>query len=72
MLKANGRTGAYDIRNKYGAILKGIVRCGSCNTGMVHTYTKKAANKLYRYYVCVTAHQRGWNNCDQVRVGAGH
>ena len=70
MLKANGRTGGYDIRNKYGAILKGIVRCGSCNTGMIHTYTKKAANKLYRYYVCVTAHQRGWNNCATRSVSA--
>ena len=70
MLKANGRAGGCNIRNKYGAILKGIVRCASCNTGMVHTYTKKAANKLYRYYVCITAHQRGWSNCPTRAVSA--
>ncbi len=70
MLKANGRIGGYEIRNKYGAILKGIVRCASCNAGMIHTYTKKTANKLYRYYVCVNAHQRGWNNCATKSVSA--
>lgn len=70
MLKANGRIGGYEIRNKYNAILKGIVRCASCDAGMIHTYTKKAPNKLYRYYVCVTAHQRGWNKCATKAVSA--
>ncbi|MBZ5618921.1 MAG: recombinase family protein [Acidobacteriia bacterium] len=69
-LKANGRIGGYEVRNKYGAILKGIVRCASCDAGMIHTYTKKTANKLYRYYVCVTAHQRGWNKCATKAVSA--
>ena len=67
--EGEGRRAA-EIRNKYGAILKGIVRCGSCDAGMVHTYTKKTANKLYRYYVCVTAHQRGWNKCETRSVSA--
>ena len=69
-LKSNGRIGGYEIRNKYGAILKGILRCKSCDAGMIHTYTKKTANKLYRYYVCVTAHQRGWNKCPTRSVSA--
>ena len=38
--------------------------------GMIHTYTKKTANKLYRYYVCVTAHQHGWNKCPTRSVSA--
>ena len=37
---------------------------------MIHTYTKKTANKLYRYYVCVTAHQHGWNKCPTRSVSA--
>ena len=69
-LKSNGRIGGYEIRNKYGAILKGILRCKSCDAGMIHTYTKKTANKLYRYYVCVTAHQHGWNKCPTRSVSA--
>jgi site-specific DNA recombinase len=62
-LHFNGRTGGRQVRNKYGAVLKGILRCASCDAGMVHTYTQKTPNKLYRYYVCVNAHQKGYNQC---------
>ena len=48
-LRYNSKTGGRQIRNKYGAVLKGILRCGSCDVGMVHTYTQKAPNKLYRF-----------------------
>jgi len=69
-LRFNSRTGGRQIRNKYGAVLKGILRCGSCDVGMVHTYTQKAPNKLYRYYVCVNAHQKGYNQCQTRSVSA--
>jgi site-specific DNA recombinase len=69
-LRFNGRTGGRQIRNKYGAVLKGILLCGSCQAGMVHTYTQKAPNKLYRYYVCVNAHQKGYNQCQTRSVSA--
>jgi site-specific DNA recombinase len=69
LLKRNGRRGGRNLRNKYTALLKGLVRCASCDAGMIHTYTKKD-NRLYRYYVCVNAHQRGWNNCPTRSVSA--
>ncbi len=69
-LRFNSKTGGRQIRNKYGAVLKGILRCGSCDVGMVHTYTQKAPNKLYRYYVCVNAHQKGYNQCQTRSVSA--
>jgi len=69
-LNRNGRRGGGNYRNKYGALLKGLVRCASCDVGMVHTYTQKTPNKLYRYYVCVNAHQRGWNTCETRSVSA--
>lgn len=69
-LRFNGRTGGRQVRNKYGAVLKGILRCGSCEAGMAHTYTQKASNKLYRYYVCVNAHQRGYDQCQTRSVSA--
>jgi len=69
-LRFNGRTGGRHVRNKYGAVLKGILRCGSCEAGMAHTYTQKAPNKLYRYYVCVNAHQRGYDQCQTRSVSA--
>ncbi|MCZ2152901.1 MAG: recombinase family protein [Bryobacterales bacterium] len=69
-LRFNGRTGGRQVRNKYGAVLKGIIRCGSCDAGMAHTYTQRAPNKLYRYYVCVNAHQQGYNRCQTRSVSA--
>ena len=68
-LKRNGRRGGRNVRNKYSALLKGIVRCATCDAGMIHTYTKKK-NRLYRYYVCVKAHQRGWDKCQTRSVSA--
>ncbi|MCL4854736.1 MAG: recombinase family protein, partial [Bryobacteraceae bacterium] len=68
-LRRNGRRGGRNVRNKYSALLKGIVRCDTCDAGMIHTYTKKQ-NRLYRYYVCVNAHQRGWNKCQTRAVSA--
>lgn len=37
---------------------------------MAHTYTQKAPNKLYRYYVCVNAHQQGYERCATRSVSA--
>lgn len=68
-LKANAPGSCRSLRNKYGALLKGIVRCATCNLGMVHTYTQKDA-RLFRYYVCVRAHQRGWTQCETRSVSA--
>ena len=68
-LNRNGRRGGRNIGNKYGALLKGLVRCGTCDVGMIHTYVSKK-DRLYRYYVCVKAHQRGWAQCETRSVSA--
>lgn len=68
-LKRNGRLGGRNIGNKHGALLKGLVRCATCDVGMIHSYVKKT-NRLYRYYVCVKAHQRGWAQCETRSVSA--
>ena len=68
-LNRNGRRGGRNIGNKYAALLKGLVRCGTCDVGMVHTYVNKK-DRLYRYYVCVKAHQRGWAQCETRSVSA--
>lgn len=54
----DGRTSS----NKYGALLKGLVRCSACGCTMVHTYSV-TRGKRYRYYVCANAQKRGWNAC---------
>ncbi|WP_264685451.1 MULTISPECIES: recombinase family protein [unclassified Wolbachia] len=45
------------------ALLKGIIKCKSCNVNMTLTYAKKE-NKRYRYYIC-NNHLRG-KNCESV------
>jgi site-specific DNA recombinase len=67
-LNRNGRRGSRSA-NKYGGLLKGLVRCGSCGAGMTHTYVRKKQT-MYRYYVCINAHQRGWNVCETKSVSA--
>ncbi len=61
-LRLNGRTGGMHIRNKFGALLKGILYCGPCGHAMGHSFTKKS-NNCYRYYICYTAQKQGWDAC---------
>lgn len=68
-LRRNGRTGGKAVRNKYGALLKGLIYCEPCGTAMIHSYTAKKG-KRYRYYVCLTAQQRGWANCPSKSLNA--
>ena len=68
-LSRNGRRGGRNVGNKHGALLKGLVRCASCDAGMVHSYVSKKS-RFYRYYVCIKAHQRGWAQCETRSVSA--
>jgi site-specific DNA recombinase len=74
LLKRNGRSGAPYVRNRFGAVLKGLVRCVPCDCGMVPTHatktTSSGGNKRYRYYVCQNAQSRGWHNCPSPSVPA--
>ncbi len=69
VLGQNGRRRDRIVGNKHGALLKGLVRCGTCDVGMTHTWVSKK-NRLYRYYVCIKAHQRGWTQCETRSVSA--
>lgn len=62
LLSANGNTGGGAVRNRHGALLKGLLRCRHCDSAMVSSHTKKG-NRLYRYYVCSRAQKRGWQSC---------
>jgi site-specific DNA recombinase len=63
ILRRNGKNGGKLVRNKYGALLRGLLYCIPCQSAMVHTYTTKTKNRLYRYYVCSKAQKQGWNTC---------
>lgn len=70
ILTRNRRDGGASVRNKHGALLRGLLCCGSCNVGMHHSYTRKDG-RLYRYYVCHRALKRGWDECPTKSVPAG-
>ncbi len=69
ILKRNGSTGGVHVRNRYGALLKGLLRCVPCDCAMVHSVTAKGT-KRYRYYVCANAMKRGWHVCPSKSVPA--
>ena len=71
LLTRNGRTGGSIVRNKYGAILKGLIHCTACRRTMGHTYTSKKGRVAYRYYVCNGAAKRGWDSCPSKSIPAG-
>ena len=68
-LRHNGRSGGKEIRNKYGALLRGLLYCAPCGTAMVHSYTARKG-KHYRYYVCLTAQQRESTSCPTKSLNA--
>lgn len=68
-LSGNGHGTSGGHNAKHTALLKGILRCATCDCGMTHTYTAKGSRR-YRYYVCDRAQQRGKECCPAGRVSA--
>ena len=68
-LRRNGSDKGATVRNKLGALLRGLLFCVPCGTAMMHTYTMRKS-KRYRYYVCYNAQQQGWQNCETKSVSA--
>ena len=60
ILQQNGRNGGVEVRNSYGSLLKGLLRCASCDAGMIRTYRTRGSRRC-RYYVCGQAQQNGAN-----------
>ncbi len=52
-LRHNGSTKGAPVRNKLGALLRGLLFCVPCGTPMMHTYTMRKS-KRYRYESAVT------------------
>lgn len=63
MLKHNGRTGGIENRNKYGALLRGLLRCKCCDSAMTHTFSSSRGGQFYRYYRCVRLIKSGSARC---------
>jgi len=71
LLRLNGRTGGVEVRNKYGALLRGLLRCKTCQCAMTHTFTKGRRGQFYRYYRCTAAIKSGAEVCPATTLPAG-
>ena len=69
-LRRNGRTGGAVARNRFGALLKGLLRCSACNSAMSPSHTVKGG-KRYRYYVCSSSQKHGRRTCPAPSVPGG-
>src|SRR5262249_13773004 len=70
LLLRNGRTGGAPVRNRFGALLKGLLRCAACGCAMTPSHTTRHGKKRYRYYVCSGAQKRGWQSCPSKSIPA--
>ena len=70
-LQHNSRAGGSQTRNKYGALLRGLLRCKSCGTAMTHTFNQGNGRNFYRYYRCIHAIKHGSEACTCGSLPAG-
>lgn len=70
--RANGRNdgGAARGPNRYGTLLKGLVRCKACACWMTNAFTVRRG-KRYAFYVCLGAQKKGWATCPSKSVPTG-
>jgi len=71
VLERNRRTGGGQVRDRFGAMLKGSLYCVPCQCAMVPTHTTRDEKRRYRYYVCCSAQKRGWQTCPSKSIPAG-
>src|SRR5262245_42221713 len=62
--------GGQPTKDRPGALLRGLLRCGCCERSMVPTYTAKGS-KRYSYYSCTRAQKQGASVCPNRSVPAG-
>jgi len=70
ILERNAQTKGAVMRNRHGALLKGLLRCRACDAAMIHSAANRGP-RTYRYYVCTHAQKRGRKVCPTPSVNAG-
>lgn len=62
ILRRNARTGGAQVRDTYGAFLKGLLACSCCQSAMSPSVTVKK-DRRYHYYRCTAGMQKGKQAC---------
>ena len=57
------------VRNRSGALLRGLLHCAACDSAMTPTHATKGS-KRYRYYACVSAQKTGHATCPRPTLAA--
>jgi site-specific DNA recombinase len=70
LLQRIGRTGGAVVRNRFGALLKGLLHCVPCGCSMTPSHSTKNGTTRYRYYICTNAQKRGWKACPSPSIPA--
>ena len=71
ILAENNRKRANRTRAQTPALLKGFIFCRHCQCAMTPTHTRKNGGKQYRYYLCMNASRKGYENCPLPNIPAG-
>jgi site-specific DNA recombinase len=69
LLDRNHRDRGATARNKYGALLRGLMRCSACDAAMTFAAAKNGG-KAYRYYRCQSAQRNGHATCPAPSIPA--
>ena len=57
------------VRNRSGALLRGLLHCVACGSAMTPTHATKGSRR-YRYYACVSAQKKGHAICPRPTLAA--
>jgi site-specific DNA recombinase len=71
LLRCHGPTLGPPSRHRFGALLKGLLRCVPCDCAMTPSHTTRKGSQRYRYYTCSGAQKRGWQTCPSKSIPAG-
>ena len=71
IMERNSGNGGREVKNRHGSILRGLMQCTPCGSGMTPSYACKNGRVKYRYYCCVAAQKKGWATCPSKSVPAG-
>ena len=63
VLQRNGRNGGAAVRNQFGALLKGLLRCVPCGCAMTPAHTHQEGQRVIAITPAPPPRRTGWHTC---------